>query len=602
MLSADGHEYKALEHTCTRVGGGKAVFYFPLLDRSHVLPAALATVLARCDRFLTLDAHVKRLQTEGALDKRAAAEVLHALEWLVEHGILISRTSTLHLLTSGRRSHSRASIQVIGIPTADRPTRLARALKSYLRNTERYGRKIVFVVVDDSRSPKARAHNRDIVAATARRGGQVYYVGSRQRLRLVQRLAAVTGIDEPNLRFSLLQSSRHRVTTGAARNTLLLLTAGVPSLQVDDDTVAATASRPGTVDPDAVACSSRRDPTSFWFDTWPELKRLQNADCDILALHERLLGRTVAECLCDRGFHEQRVDDAETPFLLKVSSGKSVIRTTTLGVLGDPGISAANLLLWTPPEARPQLLASRETYDTALRHRRLYRAAPCHTISDSHVCLAMNLGLDGSEAVPPFLPIGRGQDFVFGVLGHRTGALAGFLPYGILHLGARKTARPTPSTIGRISLPQVSHLLVQMLEPAALPTDRAPEGTLHSLGTGLLRLSTLSRGDFRSLVQASADATRLRWLSQTYSLAEEPMTATDDTCSAQLRELANQLESAITAGNHTPTELVQGFAAPLDELRRLAVCFGQQLTSWADLIRTAARQDLLHEIGARING
>jgi hypothetical protein len=79
---------------------------------------------------------------------------------------------------------------------------------------------------------------------------------------------------------------------------------------------------------------------------------------------------------------------------------------------------------------------------TALCSREVHNIAPYTLISHDAVCMSYCVGIDNTRLIPPFMPIGRGEDSVFGaMLGFSDrGALFAHLPLGVLHDSSRASA------------------------------------------------------------------------------------------------------------------------------------------------------------------
>jgi hypothetical protein len=85
--------------------------------------------------------------------------------------------------------------------------------------------------------------------------------------------------------------------------------------------------------------------------------------------------------------------------------------------------------------SRARLLSSETVYRRALARQQVLRAVTRPTVSDATFCMALNLGVDNRELLPPFTPVQRNQDGVFARILHACfqGGLFGFLPWAVLH-------------------------------------------------------------------------------------------------------------------------------------------------------------------------
>ncbi|MGA2478946.1 MAG: hypothetical protein ABSG63_09390 [Spirochaetia bacterium] len=91
-----------------------------------------------------------------------------------------------------------------------------------------------------------------------------------------------------------------------------------------------------------------------------------------------------------------------------------VVAATSIGVLGDSGLSSSRYLLMLPDASRERLMASELLYRAAAENRLMRRSAAQTTISGGAYSQAMSVALDNSLNLPPFFPLGRNCDGVFG--------------------------------------------------------------------------------------------------------------------------------------------------------------------------------------------
>jgi hypothetical protein len=588
--------FKPLDYSVRSLENGKALFYVPYRRHSFVLPETMDKLLARCDRFKTLAEHAEAVGALLSLPAAPTRALRDSLDWLARQGLLISHADMVAAIVgAGRHRSPKARLEHLGIPTADRTPLLARALGSYAENAERHRRALTLLVVDDSRGRAARLANRAVVGTVAKRspGCRILYVGHRDRVRIARRLCRVTGIDREVVEFALLASKRYGVTTGAARNVLLLLTAGRLSLQADDDTVAQIHCPPDYPGDHVAACSSAYDPMRFYFDTEDGIRERGGADADVAGWHERRLGRPVSACFVDGGISEWRLDDARSSFLEKLSD-TSTVRTTSLGMHGDLGGSAIGPLLLTAPLS--SLTRSPAVYRTVVSRRLLMQVAPCLTLSDSDYCNAMNLGLDGTALLPPFFPVLRNQDGIFGALLQRSGAHVAFLPGAIAHLPPPRTRPVAAISMGTLPF-QAGHHLAHLVLGAPFTGGTMHDG-LRATGAYLSDVITASRHLFEQTVREQATQALVDRIHVTRERLAEGRGQRPHPYWTHLKGVARRLDRALR-WQHVPVVDLEnaGISAPMDDLRRLTALFGRLLTAWPELISAASRIDMLDLVG-----
>ena len=81
------------------------------------------------------------------------------------------------------------------------------------------------------------------------------------------------------------------------------------------------------------------------------------------------------------------------------------------------------------------MVASLDAYQSAFRCREVVRAVRRPTVADSPFCMTPCFGFDNRFILPPFFPVQRNSDGIFGLMLHRcgTGSRTGFLPYVVVH-------------------------------------------------------------------------------------------------------------------------------------------------------------------------
>jgi hypothetical protein len=105
------------------------------------------------------------------------------------------------------------------------------------------------------------------------------------------------------------------------------------------------------------------------------------------------------------------------------------------------------------------------------------------TISEVNFCSGLNLGLDNRELLPPFMPVQRNQDGIFGTLLRACSGYTGFLPYMVHHQASK--SRSTTATVQQprkfaLTLPSIILALAEQSLPQQV-VDGSDE-TLIELG------------------------------------------------------------------------------------------------------------------------
>lgn len=190
----------------------------------------------------------------------------------------------------------------------------------------------------------------------------------------------------------LLEYALQGPSIGAARNVIQLLNVGRWYATADDDTVA------------RLGGSSRHAPLHL---------SLEHDPTEVVEYASRGKAREVvhrSEPLDDDGEVDFGGVDVLAPLEALLAAGAWV---SQVGQVGDCAMG------------RPSFLA--------LGSREIFRHVRDWTLCRGAHFMAVLSAYDGTRDLPPFYPVGRGEDAVFGQLLAARGALIGHAPYAVLH-------------------------------------------------------------------------------------------------------------------------------------------------------------------------
>lgn len=305
------------------------------------------------------------------------------------------------------------------IPTRGRPDLLHRALRSYLANAEAHGHEVTVTVIDDGTGCDLP---RDV------HGTHAYRVLDREcRRRISQTIAHALDLPEDVVTFALLGDGSGLPTTGAARNTALLATVGRIAASVDDDTECAL-QRPCDSAPRHRRSGLLIDPQGIWFGA----DRLRGSGFE--PVDEDFFGR-----LCEHlGATPASLEVASLGPHVTAAALRHPVLATVAGSDGDSGMECApHLLLET--ESFERIAADSLAYTRARSARTLLRIPRSLEVSATPVLMTMACAFDNRVGLPPFCPVGRNQDGMYGALLQWVFAPApvAFIPLAVRHGGAR---------------------------------------------------------------------------------------------------------------------------------------------------------------------
>lgn len=488
-------------------------------------------------------------------------------------------------------------ISTLAIPSGGRPELALRTLGGYLDAFARVGREVEVLVVDTSvHADDRRAYREGLRMLGRTTPVALRYLGIEQIEAHARRVAAA-GLDPELLRFACADALATGQAYGAARNRVLLDTVGRFVLSVDDDVVCSIAPAPQQRPGLALFSGNgpgydNYDPHEYWFfdDRAEVIARHPSVPVDLLDLHERCLGRGVAELLAEHS--PGQIDDSQLLDPRRraaIAAGRGDVPITFLGLRGDAGMYAPTWHMLKTGASRERLLASEDHYRRALASRELLRSVPRTTLSDGRWYQGTMIGLDNRRALPPTLPVMRYEDGVFRIAVHRTRpeAWCAHLPWTALH-DRPGAAAWEPGLVWRTAAwTRTGELLVRLLLSAPLD-DRAhaPDARLRALGRHLVQLAALPVAAFMEVVELETRQHKALYLEHLERLlarhGEQPRLWADDV-RRHLELLRRSLE---TPELYVPLELRERLGLP--EARALARTivhrYGRLLEAWPELV------------------
>jgi hypothetical protein len=576
------------------LGDNQELIYSPLTRVAHIASSFCTRLIRGCRRFATLDEHVWQLSQELKLGFDEQQAVRGQLRALINAGLLVSHSELAAYCHAA--SHSPANyprIGSLGIPTRDRTDSLRRCLVSYIENQHGHQPELEFVIVDDSENADVRRANRQVLRTLKSRFGvEILYASPEEKVRFAGKLVEM-GLPPEAAYFGLLNPERCPVTTGASRNALLLHGAGDVLLQVDDDTVCRPTPSPGAES--GLSFTSQYDPTEFWLllENGGAFPTEAPVNGDFRALHEQMLGKDLGDCISAiEADSDLDLDQAGAGFFRKLSVPGAKVLVTATGWAGASGMSSCDYFLSTSGATRSRLLGSEDDYRHALSGHQVVRAVTRRTVSEGTFCMAINLGLDNRDVLPPFMPVQRNQDGIFGasVRACFPGAFFGFLPWVVWHKPPAPR-RFSPDDLGqgavRVQSGQITQALINSFAPGPGKTDA--RNTMIALGTSLAEWGCAPGADFNELVRLllwnliSRQACQLE--AQLNEFKGQP-----DFWARDVRRLqAAWREALATREFGVPWDLREAFGMdPSAELyQRVVRKFGVLLQAWPDMIEAA---------------
>src|SRR5262249_22475134 len=153
---------------------------------------------------------------------------------------------------------------------------------------------------------------------------------------------------------------------------------------------------------------------------------------------------------------------------------------------------------------RARLVASAEAYRSAFRSREVLRAVRRPTYADSPFCMTTCFGFDNRAMLPPFFPVQRDSDGIFGLMLQRCGdgGRTGFLPAGVVHEPVPRRLFALDEMWGEAASIRTADVVMACLLAHESASATPTATRLVRLGRFLQELGALPLADFEARVRS----------------------------------------------------------------------------------------------------
>jgi hypothetical protein len=491
-----------------------------------------------------------------------------------------------------RKSKARNKISSLAIITAERPEECLRAFASYDANLQLHSRPATMIVMDDSKLPndlKNRLRKHSVPS-----GREVRYAGRAEKLAYIEGLSRA-GIDSNIARFAILGDIHLSICSiGANRNALLLDTIGENVLSADDDTICKLRGHPAPATGCKLQCSG--NPRDSWFysnrdeivaeDRW--------TDHDLLHEHGEMLGESAAAMIQGAG-GQVEADQLCSDLLYALQAGSSMIRVTMSGVIGDSGAYCSNWVLWLDGPSRRRIGEDELLFRTALNSRETFGVVPVPTIDHSGFCASTTMALNNTEILPPFLPIGRNEDGMFGTLLRMTScnSFVGHVPFAVFH---------SPSNVRQyVKMPdfRLSDLFLSLFARTHSSDHMTVSTLLRRIGRDLIEISILPAPELSEVIAQAVYEREAKRIAGTFSFTRSlPYQGPPFFEEEFAKYRVHLLRATTNEAFRFPVEFSAAFGgAAHQKMKELLSLTGQFFCSWPDIVDAAAQ---LNRAGQRM--
>jgi hypothetical protein len=548
-------------------------------------------LLRQCQEFRTLEEHAHEMTGDIPLARLHRKRLLSRLQELAGQQLLVEENAFLKNAPPG--TDTGAKIRFFGMLTRHRTEKMQDTLRAYLARNAKWGREIESVVIDDSTDASVIEKNRASLAALAEEWAcPIHYCGSDEREQFARMLAEASGIDLPLIRFAITNCNADGIESmGAARNVLLLQSAGALGFSSDDDSgervVLSQHEKNLRISSDD-ALEMR-----FFESRAATLQHLQGAeeDFDLLGCHEKLLGKNTARLISEEGPDSVSVGNIPWTGLRRCLQGK--VGITLSGLFGDSATPVPVGYLMPGGRTRERLIEGGEkAYRMKLETREVIRSVAQLSITPQFDFWAASHGFDHRTLLPPFVPWNRAEDTVMSsILTRCCGPLVcGYVPALALHNPPEKRAFP-PNWRSNYGVTTVNECLVTFLLNYAPPEGLPIEASLRQFGRYLQEIGSLPFGDFAAALEFYYRENLCVQIALFHSyLAGNLPDYWKEDIAAIARTMEERLQSPhpleVRLNAHQP--MPEGKSG-LQRAHELALRFGQLLEVWPALVEASGR-------------
>lgn len=582
-----------------------------------VYESPICEYLSRCLSFQSLEAHAKKywssltildriplmsssmrlvMSRDGVLPfgRNFATTVLKkVLEQLVVDGFLTNFDEfvALELPVSGSgSSDERSSITTVALMTCDRPSFLLNSLESYLCNTTTYGRHLRHLISDDSRG----SLNLEILHELKTHYSEsIEYIGREQRTLLIEKLASA-GFSRDVVEFALFGLHPTIPTYGASRNSVLLATSGEMVFNADDDTVCQPVLPRTAREEIRLGSEFRIQELRAFENRTTLLDSIQPINSDFLGAHESLLGLSPRRIMAtyEKKFGMGAVSTAwmNGTMMAQVQEEDSRVRLTLNGLYGDSGMTDAETFLFLEGDNRKIVVESESEFMRAMKSREITKFSNSTVLSPAGQIMTTFFGLDNRTLNPPFFPMFRNEDDLFGNLigAGVSGSLMAHLPEMLLHNPESNRSYHDLNHAALSFIPYPNELITFILDERGLKKVKGPASTqMRWSGSILVEIATMDRTAFVALLTK----VQSHLLAQSLINYEGVLSRNNRRppyWAKMVRQLIDSHYASLKnkASLLVPPELhnLYGGDRAIEELKRSIRLYGQLLQQWPDMI------------------
>ncbi len=394
-----------------------------------------------CREFKTMTEHAEHLGREIPELKDEQEDIRQALTSTRQAGLMLSAQHKATSIKPAAISHPCPQGLCFCILSCDRTESLSRLLESMAASHQFLAHNLYYVV-DDSRQQDNRNSNQSVCKEfSITHGVELRYFGIEEQNNILRQLKKQLPEHARGIDFLLgrYQDNPAIPSYGRTRNWGLLLGAGRKVMLIDDDILFQRIDPPENHEGITIT-SKPRGAEFFCSDSeWRALYNTENTDPSA-NIFSAALSTTLAEALSLAGTEilQQRTLRNLHPADFPHVNADSRILLTSCGYAGDPGTTSNTWIYQLPEGYRKRLLASEKEYRHHITARNTWLGSFAPAFRRQFSLMSPMMGIDASHLTPPFFPLYRNEDLLFGQMLHFLHPDGLFLdaPWAVPHLPA----------------------------------------------------------------------------------------------------------------------------------------------------------------------
>lgn len=561
-------------------------------DGQLMAAPAVAQAMRSCRVYRSIEEHVEVLTTTIPQLAGQHDDVRSVLQMVEDAGLLVSAESACERLNAEVEAPLDLPPTRVFIITCDRPQAVERLLESMLHAGNLTRHEELFLI-DDSRDPANSQKNRELAENfnfTCPRN--MHYVGATEQKLFMDKLIAELPDQEAGIRF-LIDRGRwgEQKTYGLARNLCLLLSIDRRAIVLDDDVICAAVESPHKTG--GLHFGDKAREVDFYSSEQDILSRTTRADFDPLSGHAQCLGLNIGQAmakLTGEPITPAMLHGASSAYLSQWTAESPVLVTQT-GSIGDPGTHGTEWIYTIDADSARRLSQHPDGLEGALSNRHYWMGQRQPMFAKMGVISQMT-GLDNSRLLPPYFPVFRGEDYLFGAMTEYIHPQSAVLEYdwSVPHF-------PLDQRIGSKSPAPID--AKGKINPSKYITDRTRYESGVQSGTRLENLAVLAkelsemtdRGLltlFRSEV-AEAQGTEFTRLSAYLQDGSIRPPAWQDWLQQSVNNIGASMQSPAKILDIEPLPDSYTEQSALEEFRSLVGMYASALQAWESIRKAAAQ-------------